>query len=243
MLLAGSMRTFGPSLASLLITVAACAGTAPSDVEKPTGGKADEVSRLCEALGEPTGCDPCDAAGWYGDGECDTFCPTADSDCDAAPSEVAAFLAQTPLQTSWGESATGRLSFTQNSFVVTELSQATADAWATTHASLVGSGLALHVTFTTDDSLEYSPWARTIALYKTVYDNGECSVRSANDTQGAAVANVFRWTGATATPIACSRGGSITVSSANGKVLLHLLAELNDGTTVDQTFEAEIRDR
>jgi hypothetical protein len=30
------------------------------------------------------GVDFCEANGWYGDGECDTFCPKADTDCDGA---------------------------------------------------------------------------------------------------------------------------------------------------------------
>jgi len=61
--------------------VAGCAAEPVTDVTKPEGGKADAVTRLCQDAGEPDDCDICDVRGWYGDGECDEFCRTADSDC------------------------------------------------------------------------------------------------------------------------------------------------------------------
>lgn len=75
------------SLVALGALVGGCAGggSGPS-VDKPaTGadGKADSsvTARLCRQLGQPPTCDVCAAAGWYGDGECDTFCDRTDSDC------------------------------------------------------------------------------------------------------------------------------------------------------------------
>lgn len=41
----------------------------------------DLQRRVCRALGYPADCDVCSLAGWYGDGECDTFCNKPDSDC------------------------------------------------------------------------------------------------------------------------------------------------------------------
>jgi hypothetical protein len=47
------------------------------------GGKADTdvQSKICLAIGEDQWCDLCGLAGWYGDGECDTFCQQHDTDC------------------------------------------------------------------------------------------------------------------------------------------------------------------
>ncbi len=47
------------------------------------GGKFDSSleARVCREAGLPEGCDVCDAKGYYGDGECDSFCQQPDSDC------------------------------------------------------------------------------------------------------------------------------------------------------------------
>src|SRR5262245_21597466 len=48
-------------------------------------GEVDERvwDRLCEMQGSAIGCDLCTSSGWYGDAECDAFCPTLDPDCVA----------------------------------------------------------------------------------------------------------------------------------------------------------------
>ncbi len=58
-------------------------------------GKFDDAvaARLCTQAGQPADCDICALQAWYGDGVCDTFCPSPDTDCavvvdgglDAAP--------------------------------------------------------------------------------------------------------------------------------------------------------------
>ena len=88
-------------LFSLALTFAACGGT-PDDSNVAQGASnegysagsepakseildaktdSDVVSRMCRDLGQPGDCDICQAAGWYDDGECDTFCSVPDGDC------------------------------------------------------------------------------------------------------------------------------------------------------------------
>ena len=70
------------------LLLCACASTTePISISKASlamDGKADSsaVAALCKLLyGEP--CDLCERQGWYGDGQCDTFCQAPDPDCGA----------------------------------------------------------------------------------------------------------------------------------------------------------------
>ncbi len=72
----------------LVVSFAACSSDKTKDpltIDKAAafGAKADTdlQRRICRELGYPADCDVCDLAGWYGDGECDTFCNKPDSDC------------------------------------------------------------------------------------------------------------------------------------------------------------------
>ena len=66
--------TRGLLISAIMFT--GCGGGDPAQSEKDArlaelpAGKADWSSDLCETLG------------WYGDGECDAFCPQTDADCD-----------------------------------------------------------------------------------------------------------------------------------------------------------------
>jgi hypothetical protein len=60
--------------------LASCAADADR-IGKPKDGKQDATEKLCKQAGEPENCDICEVQGWYGDGECDDFCPEADADC------------------------------------------------------------------------------------------------------------------------------------------------------------------
>lgn len=72
---------------SLLLVSACSASTDSPTLDKGAlagaGGKADTdvVNKVCIDIGAGPGCDLCDIAGWYGDGECDTFCFNHDPDC------------------------------------------------------------------------------------------------------------------------------------------------------------------
>jgi hypothetical protein len=222
---------------SFALSLVACADqTAPtSTVDKPNDGKEDSISRLCEELGEPATCDPCDAAGWYGDGVCDTFCANPDTQ-DCPVSETAAFLARTDLATSYRQ-VTGGYYYT--SFVATELSQTTADTWADANAALVGNGLALHVRFQHSSTLTATP--QTFAITSSVGSTGECVsyIEPESIDHGVARVNVFHWSGAQPTAVVCSRGGAVIAKRVSDKVTLTVLAELSDGTSLEQTFEAD----
>lgn len=76
------------SSVALLFLLAACASSTGSpslDKAQLRGadGKADSSAegKICALIGAEPTCDLCDIAGWYGDGECDTFCQQHDSDC------------------------------------------------------------------------------------------------------------------------------------------------------------------
>jgi hypothetical protein len=71
-----SMTTRGLLAAALIATGCASGDTTPSATDTPSkdsararGGKADDGRDFCEAFG------------WYGDDECDDFCPRRDPDC------------------------------------------------------------------------------------------------------------------------------------------------------------------
>ncbi|MCA9582641.1 MAG: hypothetical protein KC416_12660 [Myxococcales bacterium] len=82
------------SVSLLVLALAGCtSGTSSSDPAGSTfqksffgSGKFDSTleGKICADAGLPPGCDICDALGYYGDGECDTFCAQADSDCGQA---------------------------------------------------------------------------------------------------------------------------------------------------------------
>ena len=82
------------------LSLAACNGSAESEdsiaAEKAAlqaeGGKADSANsanaKICKALGKRRNCDVCALKGWYGDGECDTFCKNPDPDCRPTPTDT-----------------------------------------------------------------------------------------------------------------------------------------------------------
>ena len=71
------------ALTAGLFALAGCDATpAPLDTDKPRDGSADAYGRLCRDQGLPDDCDICAVRSWYGDGECDDFCPEPDPDCE-----------------------------------------------------------------------------------------------------------------------------------------------------------------
>lgn len=73
-----------------MLVLVACGTTESADestVSKgdvaAVSGKGDttDLDQMCEDLGREPGCDPCSVQGWYGDGNCDDFCPVRDADC------------------------------------------------------------------------------------------------------------------------------------------------------------------
>lgn len=87
------------SSALLLVAAIALIGCAePSAISKPAGSV--ESQQMCVDLGERRDCDICEFYGWYGDGECDDFCPRADRDCSGnAPLDGAVNDALTDMAT------------------------------------------------------------------------------------------------------------------------------------------------
>jgi hypothetical protein len=63
---------------SLPLVIALAAGCAAE------GGPSKDDARQSQGKSD-TGVDLCAELGWYGDGECDTFCPQPDPDCAACP--------------------------------------------------------------------------------------------------------------------------------------------------------------
>jgi hypothetical protein len=86
-------------LTSLLFLVVACSGAQTTGGEDNGGKTTTELKKAAaeaKASGNDQG-DVCGAEGWYGDGQCDTFCQDADSvDCVPDPGGVhcAEFLEQ-----------------------------------------------------------------------------------------------------------------------------------------------------
>ena len=66
-------------LAALLLLVAGCSG---STTEGPTasGSELERKRIAAEEAADDSG-DVCAQNEWYGDGQCDSFCPGADTDC------------------------------------------------------------------------------------------------------------------------------------------------------------------
>ena len=76
----------------LVLVLAACMGgclePTPDDpdvtkTDVDTAVRSGTTDDLCDDLGAPPGCDLCDELGYYGDDECDLFCPMPDEDCGA----------------------------------------------------------------------------------------------------------------------------------------------------------------
>ncbi len=71
------MRFVSFGLAGALVALGGCSAAVPSsgitkEEARAQGGKADDGEDFCELFG------------WYGDGECDDFCPAHDPDCSPA---------------------------------------------------------------------------------------------------------------------------------------------------------------
>lgn len=64
-------------LAALFTTLAACTAGVPPAADLSKDEARDEYASGPKA----DGVDHCEDFGWYGDGECDTFCPLTDHDC------------------------------------------------------------------------------------------------------------------------------------------------------------------
>ncbi|HEY3592851.1 MAG TPA: hypothetical protein VGL13_03215, partial [Polyangiaceae bacterium] len=63
---------------SMFFLVAGCSGAVTQS--SPSSSETKSAVAAAVARGEVHG-DPCAVNGWYGDGECDTFCATTDTDC------------------------------------------------------------------------------------------------------------------------------------------------------------------
>ncbi|MBL8950671.1 MAG: hypothetical protein JNK82_07840 [Myxococcaceae bacterium] len=123
-------------------------------------------------------------------------------------------------------------------FVVTELTQGNADAWAATGANMVGNGRALHIT-------GYGTWnVSTAATFVTVEDTaptGTCGA-SANPNTSPSSSNgvrvgLYAWLNGAASRTACARSGTMKVERfttvENGtRTRVTLNAYFSDGTTL-----------
>lgn len=218
----------------LVTSLCACSAVDPAadDVAKPTDDKADTGQKICVELGQPATCDPCDAAGWYNDGECDTFCKTPDPDCSAS-SEVATFLARNTYTTAWGvpeEHPDGFGDYiATHTMVATTLSQGNANAWAKHYAPMIGTGLGLHFTFQAREA----PGAPLIKVRNATDANGDClpvTPRPQSNNDYSEV-NVFTWAGGVAHPVACSTAGSVLVHFGPGYTNTYTFnVQFNDGS-------------
>lgn len=208
-----------------------------SDIEKPSDGKADESARLCALLGEPSTCDPCDVAGWYGDGVCDDFCALPDTDCPAI-GDVTTFLASTGLATSYAEQQVSAPTVNfHNRFVATTLPQSQADAWTQSGAAMVGDGYALQ--------LMVSSIARIGSAHHYLMIRSSCPTLVPDWPEyPKAALDVVRWNAGTAERVACATGGSVYVGPRAGEAGVMRLAfnvSFSDGTTwVGKIFTAPL---
>jgi hypothetical protein len=216
------------------LALAGCQESEVQDIEKPSGGKADEIERLCEALGEPTTCDPCDVANWYGDGVCDDFCAMPDTaDCPAPVSTLASFLAAPdPVKSLYSVFQNSEYTYR---FVATDLTQGTADAWTETRAAMIGDGHALHLAFLAYPGINNAQ-TTTIALQSTTSSTGACSpYYSSLDYLGTgSKLNIVHWQGAKATTVACTVGGSVAarwIDAAQDQIEFTFNVQFSDGTT------------
>jgi hypothetical protein len=80
-----TQRSFSPVLALLLLPAAFGLSACSSD----NSSEAPITKQQASQEGtQADGRDLCAEQGWYGDGECDTFCPDADTDCAHDPDEA-----------------------------------------------------------------------------------------------------------------------------------------------------------
>ncbi len=109
-------RAFWASMGILLATgMIACGGDGAVDTEGAGGGsiskgdldegKADSSlgARVCKEAGLPADCDVCEVRGYYGDGECDTFCSSWDPDCGNACDRALKILDECAQGDPWDE--------------------------------------------------------------------------------------------------------------------------------------------
>jgi hypothetical protein len=75
-------RVVSLALAGLLST--ACAAQRGDGADRPSTAELKAEARASLAGDPKPDRDPCAVHGWYGDGECDDFCPQADDDCQLA---------------------------------------------------------------------------------------------------------------------------------------------------------------
>jgi hypothetical protein len=66
------------------VLLAGCGAEGEADDDAAPADKAT-VAEAAENGKADWSLDPCERHGWYGDGECDWFCPRRDADCDLAP--------------------------------------------------------------------------------------------------------------------------------------------------------------
>jgi hypothetical protein len=234
----------------VLAALGACVSSEANDptIEKPIDGKADEMGRICELLNEPASCDACDAAGWYGDGTCDTFCALPDTDCTPT-SSVADFLAEANYVTSAGQDSDYTIGEKRAlyRFVMTDLTQGTANAWATEGAPMVGDGYGVHMWFATGWSTG-ALVPQTLEVERSVTSQGFCSSSPQTEyyVYSDAYLDVLQWHGATAERVACVLGGSVRVRSLGGTpetIELVFNVAFSDGTTwVDRTITVDRTD-
>jgi triacylglycerol lipase len=67
-----------------LVTSVACAAEDETSSDGETAQTKEEIAEAAVAGKADWSWDPCERRGWYGDGDCDWFCPKKDSDCAPA---------------------------------------------------------------------------------------------------------------------------------------------------------------
>ncbi len=73
-----------PAAVGLAVGLSSCPSSEPREVDKAdveAAVHAGTLSDICDLIDAAPGCDPCAELGFYGDGECDEFCPADDPDC------------------------------------------------------------------------------------------------------------------------------------------------------------------
>lgn len=119
--------------------------------------------------------------------------------------------------------------------VWTELPAADARAWGAGESPMIGTGLALHLAL---DPIERADDADfSVTLSNLTLPDGSCAADTRPVTKGGVKQlALYQWTAGTATPVACAKAGSVTVSYSRTGYSAEINAVLGDGTVVRKTF-------
>lgn len=169
----------------------------------------------------------CGASLVFLDGRCQIPVPSVD---------VLGFIERTDLVEGAYSTTFGFGSGVEHTFryVATDLSEASAAAWANAEASMVGDGLAFHVggRIYAGDSND----VQAGSISDDTAPDGSCLPDLA-PTAGPALADreihigLFSWTGGTARPVACGKAGSVTFTPSPRSITIS--AQLNDGSVIE----------